>query len=60
MTLAQAQAALNASDLIRDEYEASGRKGEAAVYRRATETIQRAIEGDDIFADLFPKAGARG
>lgn len=61
MTLAQAYAAMNASDLIRDQYEAGGQRGEAAVYRRATERIQRAIDGgNDIFADLFRKSGRRG
>lgn len=43
LTIAQAQAA-NACDLIRDEYEASGEnKREAAQYKRASETIGKAL-----------------
>lgn len=44
LTIAQAQAAYNACDLIRDEYEASGEnKREAAQYKRASETIGKAL-----------------
>lgn len=44
LTLAQAEAACNATDLIRDQHEASGAdKREAALYRRASDTIAKAI-----------------
>ena len=45
MTAEQAQAAYNACDLIRDQYEASGEhKREAALYKRASETIGKAVK----------------
>ena len=44
LTHAQAQAACNASDLIRDQYEAAGDKHEAALYGRASDTIADAIK----------------
>ena len=43
LTVAQAQAALNACDLIRDSYEANGEKREAAQYRRACVAIGKAV-----------------
>lgn len=46
LTLAQAQAACNAADLIRDQLEASGNAGEAreaALYARASAAIDTAI-----------------
>ena len=44
MTVAQAQAAANACDLIRDAHDASGeQKRETSLYQRACETLQRAI-----------------
>lgn len=41
LTVAQAQAACNACDLIRDQLEADGQKREAALYRRASETLDQ-------------------
>lgn len=43
LTLAQAQAACNAADLVRDQHEADGDKREAAIYARASDAIDRAI-----------------
>lgn len=42
LTLAQAMAAANACDLIRDSYEADGNKREAARYQRACKAIDEA------------------
>lgn len=48
MTVEQAQAAANACDLIRDEYDASGEhKREAGLYQRAGERLQRALSRKD-------------
>lgn len=44
LTAAQAFAAANACDLIRDNYESDNNKREAAVYERAAATIQTAID----------------
>lgn len=41
LTRAQAQAASNACDLIRDSLEAEGRKREAALYERASKTLDQ-------------------
>lgn len=58
LTVAQAQAASNACDLIRDEYDAAGNKREAALYERACAALSQ-IPPDpdipDVFDDLFPK-----
>jgi len=43
LTVAQAQAAYNACDLIRDSCEADGNKREAAIHKRASETIGKAV-----------------
>ena len=43
--IAQAAAAANACDLIRDSHEAGNENREAAIYKRACETIQAAIRG---------------
>lgn len=47
MTVAQAQAALNASDLIADSYRADGNKREAAIYERACAAITAAIDAHE-------------
>jgi hypothetical protein len=50
LTLAQAQAASNACDLIRDQYEADGNKREAALYERASKALsqmQRQTQEDE-------------
>ena len=39
LTVAQAQAASNACDLLRDQYEADGNKREAALYERASQAL---------------------
>lgn len=44
LTLAQAAAASNACDLIRNQYEADGDKREAALYERAGTTIDKVIK----------------
>lgn len=41
MTREQAQAASNACDLIADSYEADGNKREAAIYHRASTTLNQ-------------------
>lgn len=41
LTVAQAQAASNACDLIRDQLEADGQRREAALYRRASEMMSQ-------------------
>lgn len=41
LTREQAQAASNACDLIRDQYEADGNKREAALYERASKTLSQ-------------------
>lgn len=41
LTITQAQAASNACDLIRDQLEADGNKREAALYRRASITLDQ-------------------
>lgn len=41
LTREQAQAASNACDLIRDQYEADGNRREAALYARASETLSQ-------------------
>ena len=41
LTVAQAQAASNACDLIRDQYEADGNKREAALYERASKALSQ-------------------
>lgn len=43
LTIAQAQAASNACDLIRDSLEADGQKREAALYGRASEALERGV-----------------
>lgn len=43
LTLAQAQAACNAADVVRDQLEADGDKREASLYARASDTIGNAI-----------------
>jgi hypothetical protein len=45
LTVEQAQAAINACDLIRDQYEADGQKREASMYRRALEALSRPQKG---------------
>jgi hypothetical protein len=47
MTVAQAQAASNACDLIRDQLEADGQKREAALYERASETLSQIQKDED-------------
>lgn len=47
LTLAQAMAASNACDLIRDSCEADGKRREAGTYRRAFEAIDRALQRTD-------------
>jgi hypothetical protein len=44
MTVEQAQAACNACDLIRDSYEADNNRREAAVYGRASRTLDAAVK----------------
>ncbi len=41
MTSAQAAAASNACDLIRDQLDADGRRREAQLFRRASEVLDR-------------------
>ncbi len=41
LTVAQAQAASNACDLIRDQFEADSNKREAALYQRASEALSQ-------------------
>lgn len=41
LTVAQAQAASNACDLIRDQLEADGNRREAALYGRASEALSQ-------------------
>lgn len=41
LTVAQAQAASNACDLIRDQLEADGNKHEAALYQRASVALDQ-------------------
>lgn len=43
LTLAQAEAACNATDLIADEHRADGRKRGALLYQRASDIIGAAI-----------------
>lgn len=44
MTPAQAKAAMNACDLIRDQYAAAGNKREADQHQRARDVIRNAID----------------
>lgn len=65
LTLAQAQAACNAADLIRDQYEAGNDMREAAMYARTSDAIEAAIKQQtaprprrarpNIFDDLFAR-----
>lgn len=43
MTVEQAQAACNACDLIRDAHEASSDRRQAAIYKRACQTLDAAV-----------------
>ncbi|HEY1814847.1 MAG TPA: hypothetical protein VGG74_21015 [Kofleriaceae bacterium] len=59
LTFEQAEAAANACDLIRDSHEASGNRRDAAIYRRAYETLERALDTQrEGTADVLRRLGA--